>query len=109
MVTITSIGSALAGTTFTLNCTLTLLQSLNGNNLIVWANSNGQTIQNGSIPDVTISPPTPHSRTLTFSPLHTNYGGIFWCIAFVDVVEAALSVNNTSLFNITVQSKSKIV
>ena len=95
---------SVAGTTITLTCTVSLPQPLREVPSIVWIAPDGTEIGNGTILDVETCSLTPYIETLTFSPLHTDYGGEYTCSAGVNIEEAGVSIANSSSVTITVQS-----
>lgn len=104
VVEIMNSSSAIAGTSLTLNCTVTLIQPLRVAPVIVWVGPDGTEIGNGTNTDVTVCTPSPNTRILAFSPLHTDYGGEYRCRVSVDIAEAGISITNNSAFTIDVLS-----
>ena len=70
----------------------------------MWMDSTGNSIENDTLMNVTVSRPSPLVVILTFAPLRTSHGGGYWCVANVNV-EEHISLEDYSEFNITVQSK----
>ena len=94
----------MAGTMVSLTCTVTLLDLLRGTPIISWMRPDGTEIENETITDVTVTQITPQTGILTFSPLHTDYGGEYTCRASVDIAEAGVFITNSSTFTIDVLS-----
>ena len=106
-VTITSSGSsAIAGTTHSLTCDVTLAQVLRERPVIEWVWSNATWIENGTLEGVLVFSSLPYATlTLTFVPLHTSHGGIYQCRARVMDSNATLFLSSDSSYSLTVQSE----
>ena len=104
VVEVVSAGSSIAGTTFILTCTVTLPHPLSKAPRIEWVGLDGTEIRNGTIADMIIISLSPHTKALTFDPLHTDYGGEYQCKGSVDIPEAEVFISDNTIFNITVQS-----
>ena len=69
-----------------------------------WTNSNG-IITSDTLIDVAVTRPTSKVILLTFAPLRTSHGGVYRCVASVEIAEAGVSLTNSLTSNVTVQSK----
>ena len=106
-VNITSSGSSIAGDTRSLICDVTLAQDLRERPVIEWVWPNGTKIENGTLEGVSVFSSSPSMLTLTFAPLHTSHGGIYWCRASVSDSDASLFLSANASYSLTVQSELK--
>ena len=105
-VTITSSGSAIAGSTHSLTCDVALVQDLRERPVIEWMRTNGTLIENETLEDVSVFSSSPLTiSTLTFSPLHSSHGGIYLCLASIMDSDASFFLSDDSSYNLTVQSE----
>ena len=94
-----------AGETHSLTCDVTLAQDLRESPVIEWVGPEGP-IEDGAVEGVTLSSSSPSTTmTLTFNPLRTSHGGVYWCRASVVDSEASLSISANSSYTVTTQSK----
>ena len=104
-VVISSFGVSTAGETHSLTCNVSLAQDLRESPVIEWVGPEGP-IEDGAVEGVTLSSSFPSTTmTLTFDPLRTSHGGVYWCRASVVDPEASLSINANSSYTVTAQSK----
>ena len=104
-VVISSSGPSTAGETHSLTCDVALAQDLRESPVIEWVGPEGP-IEDGAVDGVTLSSSSPATTmTLTFDPLGTSHGGVYWCSASVIDPEARLSISANSSHIIRVQSK----
>ena len=102
---ISSSGSSTAGETHILACDVSLPQDLEDSPVLEWVGPKGM-IENGAIDGLKLfssfSSPT---MIISFDPLHTSHGGVYWCRVRVMDPETSLSISANSSHNVTVQSK----
>ena len=97
-------GDTLAGSSFTLTCTVTM--QLRGELNIVFVWPNGTEIENGTVEDVTVSSVSPFSAVLTLSSLHSSHEGVYRCMATLSITEVEILINSSiETPYITVQSE----
>ena len=103
---ISSSGSSTAEETHSLTCDVALAQDLRESPVIEWVGPEGP-IEDGAVEGVTLSSSSPSTTmTLTFDPLRTSHGGVYWCRASVVDPEASLSISANSSYTVTAHSKS---
>ena len=109
MVAIATTGNSVAGSMYTLTCTVTVVENLVAQPTVEWLYSNNTVVMNGS--DITVgsvmsSGSSMFALTLEFNPLHTSHGGQYICRATHGIPD--LNITNPSgstLENVKVQSK----
>ena len=102
---ISSTGPSTAGETCSLTCDVSLIQDLRESPVIQWVGPVGR-IEDETLVGMTLSSSSPSTTmTLTFDPLHTSHGGVYWCMVSVIDPEASLSIGANSSHIVTVQSK----
>ena len=99
-------GTPLAGDSYTLTCTVEVVEGLVP--VVQWLDPFSNTIVSGG--DFTVGDPTidgtTTTLTLTFNPLRTSHGGEYTCRATVTVEEVSISdVTGEDTFTVTLQSK----
>ena len=101
----------LAGDSYTLTCTVQVVEGLVVKPVVQWLDPFSNAIVNGS--DFTVGNPvtngTTTTLTLTFNPLHTSHGGRYTCQASVTVNVVSISVSNSTTFDVRLQSKLLVV
>ena len=94
-----------AGETHSLTCDVALAQDFRESPVLEWVWPEGS-IEDGTVEGVTLSSSSPSTTmTLTFDPLRTSHGGVYWCRASVVDPEATLSISANSSYTLTAQSK----
>ena len=101
MVTASS-GSSIAGSMYSLVCTVTVVDGLVVVPDVVWMKY-GQVLVNGT--DTTLTRNVSGYLNLTFNPLRTSHGGQYTCIVTVSIQQELLMSGNSTLVNILVGSK----
>ena len=84
VVDITPTGDSVAGSMYTLTCTVTVVENLVAEPTVEWLDSKQYTVTSGS--DITVgsvmsSGSSMSTLTLEFNPLHTSHGGQYTCRA----------------------------
>ena len=103
-VTITPSGSSTAGSSYTLTCTVMVVNGLVVVPQVMWL-KNGTSVVRGNVTSGIVAANTT-TLTLQFSPLHTSNGGQYSCIANVSIpIISITNLYNTSVSSLTVQSK----
>ena len=103
-VTITPSGSSTAGSSYTLTCTVMVVNGLVVVPQVMWL-KNGTSVVGGNVTSGMVTANTT-TLTLLFNPLHTSNGGQYSCIANVSIpIISITSLYNTSASSLTVQSK----
>ena len=103
-VTITPSGNSTAGRSYTLTCTVKVVNGLVVVPQVMWL-KNGISVVGGNVTSGKVSANTT-TLTLQFNPLHTSNGGQYSCIANVSIpIISITSLYNTSVSRLTVQSK----
>ena len=97
-VSITAAGSLTAGQTYSLTCSVSVVEHLVVQPSIVWRDGQGREVAGGSGSDL----------QLTFDPLRTPNGSHYTCTASVSVLEISLSVSGETSTDVVVSSKSVI-
>ena len=98
-VSITATGSPTAGQTYSLTCSVSVVEHLAVQPSIVWRDGQGREVAGGS----------GLGLLLTFDPLRTSNGSHYTCTASVSVPEISPSVSEEASRNVVVSSKSVIV
>ena len=99
-----------AGSEHTLICRVTSTENLFSSPDVVWMNGTeeldsgdaitmGQAVTEGSVT----------TRSLTFNPLRTSLGGMYTCMAAINIPDAFVAVMNTASTTVNVQSKLVIL
>ena len=102
---ITTTGSAFAGQTFALTCTVTKPAGLSMPFNIQWRDINGPVTTMGNITLSTqVIADTYESVTVTFSPLRTSDGGIFACQATVNSTTPPFTIVRFAEYELLVES-----
>ena len=94
-ITITSEGSSIAGQSYTLSCSVSVVDGLVVLPLVKWLNSSG------SMQQSTVG----LSLSLTFSPLMTSDAGTYQCVSVITIEEISVRANNSSDEAITVEGE----
>ena len=103
---ITPEGFSTAGFEHTLICRVTGAGNLFSSPAVVWMNGTeelysgdaitvGQAVTEGSVT----------TRSLTFNPLRTSLGGMYTCMAVINIPDASVAVMNDASTAVNVQSK----
>lgn len=102
-ITITSLGDAVVGENYTLNCTVSVLEGIVGNVILnsTWTNVSGHPLQS----DLTTTHGASASFMLHFSPLYASHGGQYICNASVTVPELSVVKKSSQTYDVIVQSK----
>ena len=105
MVTASS-GSSIAGSVYSLVCTVKVVDGLVVVPDVVWMN-NGSVLVNGTNTTLTRMDVSGGNSTLklTFNPLLTSYGGQYSCIASIFIPQFFLNRSQSSNVSLAVQSK----
>jgi len=98
-VSITAAGSLTAGQTYSLTCSVSVVEHLVVQPSIVWRDGQGREVAGGS----------GSGLQLTFDPLRTSNGSHYTCTASVNVSEISLTVSGGDSIDVVVSSKSVIV
>ena len=101
MVTASS-GSSIAGSVYSLVCTVTVVDGLVLVPDVMWM-KDGRIFVNGT--DTTLTRNVSGYLNLTFNPLRTSHGGQYTCIVTVSIQQVLLLSSNSTLVNIFVGSK----
>ena len=98
-VSITATGSLTAGQTYSLTCSVSVVEHLVVQPSIVWRDGQGREVARGS----------GSGLLLTFAPLRTSNGSRYTCTASVSVPEISLTDSGENSTDVVVSSKSVIV
>ena len=98
-VSITAAGSLTAGQTYSLTCSVSVVEHLVVQPSIVWRDGQGREVARGS----------GSGLQFTFDPLRTSNGSRYICTASVSVPEISLTVSGRASTDVVVFSKSVIV
>ena len=98
-VSITATGSLTAGQTYSLTCSVSVVEYLVVQPSIVWRDGQGREVAGGS----------GSGLLLIFDPLRTFNGSHYTCTASVSVPEISLTVGGEAFTDVVVSSKSVIV
>ena len=101
-------GTPSAGESYTLTCTVEVVERLVVTPDVEWLDPDNNVITTGG--DITVGSPQPSGTTttliLTFNPLLTSYGGEYTCRANITIDEISIiDLSNTSSTDVIVQSK----
>ena len=94
-ITITSEGSSIAGHSYALSCSVSVVDGLVVTPLVTWLNSSGSVQQ--SIVGLSLN--------LTFSPLKTSDAGTYQCVSVITIENISVYVSNSASKTITVQGE----
>ena len=95
VVTIDTVGTPTAGEMLTLTCRVTVVEGLTVQPDVEWVDSVSIVIINGS----------ESTLDLEFSPLHTSHGGMYTCIASINIpLISVIDLSNNFSENVIVQS-----
>ncbi|KAL5486720.1 hypothetical protein EMCRGX_G019237 [Ephydatia muelleri] len=103
LVTTSSYGSTIAGSVYSLVCTVKVIDGLVVVPDVMWM-KDGRVIVNGTNTTLTRTVSGGNSTlNLTFNPLLTSHGGQYICVAAISVPQLSLSVTNSSTVTVSVQ------
>ncbi|KAL5486722.1 hypothetical protein EMCRGX_G019239 [Ephydatia muelleri] len=103
VVTASSYGSTIAGSVYSLVCTVKVIDGLVVVPDVMWM-KDGRVIVNGTNTTLTRTVSGGNSTLyLTFNPLLTSHGGQYICVAAISVPQLSLSVTNSSTVTVSVQ------
>eukprot|EP00731_Ephydatia_muelleri_P018729 Em0011g769a len=104
LVTTSSYGSTIAGSVYSLVCTVKVIDGLVVVPDVMWM-KDGRVIVNGTNTTLTRTVSGGNSTlNLTFNPLLTSHGGQYICVAAISVPQLSLSVTNSSTVTVSVQT-----
>ena len=104
MVTTSSYGSSIAGSVYSLVCTVKVVDGLVVVPDVVWM-KDGRVVVNGTNTNLTRTVSGGNTTlNLTFYPLLTSHGGQYTCVATISLPQLSLNVTNSSAVNVLVQS-----
>ena len=94
-----------AGESYTLTCTVEVVEGLVVRPDVEWLDPDNNTITNGG--DITVGSQETSGTitTLTFNPLHTSHGGEYTCRAKITIEDISVDVTSRESFDVIVQSK----
>ena len=100
-----SSGSSTAGSVYSLVCTVKVVDRLVVDPDVVWMKG-GRVLVNGTNTTLTKTVSGGNSTlNLTFNPLLTFHRGQYICVANVSIQQLSINISNSSMGNVTVQSK----
>eukprot|EP00731_Ephydatia_muelleri_P018724 Em0011g764a len=103
VVTTSSYGSTIAGSVYSLVCTVKVVDGLVVVPDVVWM-KDGRVLVNGTNTTLTRTVLGGNSNlNLTFNPLLTSHGGQYTCVATISVPQLSLNVTNSSAVTVSVQ------
>eukprot|EP00731_Ephydatia_muelleri_P018726 Em0011g766a len=104
VITTSSYGSTIAGSVYSLVCTVKVIDGLVVVPDVMWM-KDGRVIVNGTNTTLTRTVLGGNSNlNLTFNPLLTSHGGQYTCVATISVPQLSLSVTNSSAVTVSVQT-----
>ena len=105
VVTTSSYGSTIAGSVYSLVCTVKVIDGLVVVPDVVWM-KDGRVLVNGTNTTLTRTVSGGNSTlNLTFNPLLTSHGGQYTCVATISVPQLSLNITNSSAVTVSVQSE----
>lgn len=108
-VSISTEGTAIAGSAYYITCTVSKPAGLLANPNITWINPSGMEIA-GHVNNTQIENKTVISVTAMFSPLLTSHSGLYTCRASFSSQALMVPLNISSVATVSVQSKlNKVV
>ena len=102
MVTTSSYGNSIAGSVYSLVCTVKVDDRLVAVPDVVWMKDGGVLV-NGT--NTTLTRTVNSTLNLTFNPLLTSHGGQYTCVGTISVPQLSLSITNSSAVTVSVQSE----
>ena len=105
VVTVDAVGTPTAGEMLTLTCRVTVVEGLTVQPDVEWVDSGGNAVPSG-VNDVTVGNVTiSGTLEMEFSPLHTSHGGMYTCIASINIQSIdVIGLTNNSSENVAAQS-----
>ena len=102
-ITLISEGNLTAGENFTLSCSVTVIEGLVGDALVVgsWLDGRGNPVQGDSTQMDSVNT----TLTLEFNPLLSSHGGRYTCNASITISSISTVKRNSAPYDITIRSK----
>ena len=105
-ITLISEGNLTAGENFTLSCTVTVIEGLVGDALVVgsWLDGRGNPVQS----DPTQMDSVNTTLTLEFNPLLSSHGGRYTCNVSITISSISTVKRNSAPYDITIQGNEVV-